>query len=86
MAGEFNGWKQAISLNRQGASNTWKATATLPIDFSKHSYQYKFVVNDNDWVVNQALPTAADPHGNVNNSLAIPRSGGGGSSSYSYTP
>lgn len=62
-------------------SSTWKGKITLPIDSSKHSYQYKFVINDKDWVTNQNLPTTSDGRGNVNNNLVVPRSGGGGPSS-----
>jgi len=66
VAGEFNGWKPTINLNKVGS--TWKGVATLPID-NRPQYQYKFVVNDTDWVLNPSAPKAKDSSGKDNNAL-----------------
>ena len=79
VAGAFNGWnKDALHLEKQG--NTWRKKATLPIDASKSSYQFKFVINGSDWVVNDRLPVAYDEHHNKNNKVDIPRGGSAGPS------
>ena len=76
MAGEFTGWKPSIVLNKQGGSR-WSGKATIPNDGSKSQYQFKFVVNDKDWILNSALPTAKDSNGHPNNCLNVPNSGFG---------
>jgi hypothetical protein len=44
----------------------------LPIDFSKSEYQFKFVINGKDWILNNSLPISLDKTGIKNNSCAIP--------------
>ena len=54
-------------------TSVWKGKITLPIDNKRFSYQYKFVINNSDWVINEDLPTARDSNGFVNNNLKVPR-------------
>lgn len=73
VAGEFNDWKPTIFLEKAGS--TWKTTVTLPID-SRAQYQYKFVVNDTEWIVSPNAPKAYDSRGKENNAVAVPGKGG----------
>ena len=50
MAGEFNGWKPDVLLNKTGKN--WSTTITLPLNSGKREYQYKFVLDSNNWIVN----------------------------------
>jgi 1,4-alpha-glucan branching enzyme len=57
VAGEFNAWnKDSLHLEKNG--NRWSRRIELPIEFSKHEYQFKFVVNGKDWVLNKSLPVS----------------------------
>jgi len=73
VAGEFTGWKPDIYLEKRG--QRWSTRVTLPNDGTKASYQYKFVINDKDWILNNSLPKAADSNGHPNNCVIIPGSG-----------
>jgi hypothetical protein len=55
VAGEFTGWKPTIILQKQGGGR-WSGKATIPNDGTKSQYQFKFVVNDKDWILNSGLP------------------------------
>lgn len=71
MAGEFNGWnKESLSLRKEGA--TWRIMHTLPIENKAH-YQFKFVINGSDWVLNEQMATASDGSGHKNNKVDIPQ-------------
>jgi 1,4-alpha-glucan branching enzyme len=72
VAGEFNGWKPTIFLEKTGS--TWKSTVSLPID-SRSQYQYKFIVNDTEWVTNPDAPKAYDSKGKENNCVPVPGKG-----------
>jgi hypothetical protein len=72
VAGEFNGWnKESTPLQRKG--NKWVRSITLPLG-GKAQYQYKFVVNGNDWLTNDSMPITDDGRGNRNNVINVPNS------------
>jgi hypothetical protein len=70
VAGEFNSWKPDIFLNKDG--KIWSKTYNLPLNSGKREFQYKFVLDGNNWIVNNSQPTAKDASGNVNNVLLVP--------------
>ncbi len=50
-------------------------TLNLPIeDNGFDKYEFKFVVNDNNWQINSNLPQVKDKNGNVNNYVSLPGS------------
>ena len=69
VAGEFNGWnKDANPMKADADGLTWRASLPLSVG----AYQYKFVVNGDNWIVdpaNQHKFTEAD--GNVNSLLLV---------------
>lgn len=63
VAGEFNNWNAKANPLQKDATGIWTATVQL----KPGKYQYKFVVNDTDWLADPANPeTVTDPQGNVN--------------------
>lgn len=71
VAGEFNGWKPTINLQKVGGA-CWKAKANLPVPADGSRLQYKFVINGTEWVMNENAPKASDPRGRVNNAVPVP--------------
>jgi glycosidase len=69
VAGTFNGWnKNANSLNRDADGHTWRVT--LPLNYGK--YFYKFVLDDEQWIVDpKAARQENDGSGNLNSVLLI---------------
>lgn len=65
VAGSFNSW-QPVAAELDGGGGKWKASIRAP----KGVHHFKLVV-DGSWVVDESIPTALDPHGNVNNLLII---------------
>jgi hypothetical protein len=51
----------------------WHLTLTLPIIDGQDGYEYKFIVNENDWQVSRELPIKRDHSGNENNYIEVPR-------------
>lgn len=49
-------------------SNQWYVTLNLDIG---EEYLYKYIVNDDDWVVNDHEPKKQDDCGNENNCLTL---------------
>ena len=45
---------------------------TLPIENKAH-FQFKFVINGSDWVLNEQMATASDGSGHKNNKVDIPQ-------------
>ena len=50
----------------------WKGSKMLKIDTSKDHYQYKFIIDGVDWVINDQVPICTDSSGNENNKIDIP--------------
>lgn len=72
LAGNFNDWQPNIDLEKSGG-DLWKKTLTLPIIDGHDRYEYKFIVNENDWQVSRDLPITRDKSGNENNYFVVPR-------------
>jgi 1,4-alpha-glucan branching enzyme len=73
IAGEFNAWKpDDIELQMDKTDGLWKGSKMLKIDTSKDHYQYKFIIDGVDWVVNDQEPICTDSAGNENNKVDIP--------------
>ena len=62
VAGQFNDWKPTLELKRSG--DIWSGTLKQSLVGLQ---QFKFVVDENNWVVNKELPTNDDGLGNINN-------------------
>ncbi len=69
LAGTFNGWnKFAHPMTKQGDGRTWKTEIRL----SPGEYQYKFVVDNDRWVIDPAAKKSQDDGtGNVNSYLVV---------------
>lgn len=44
----------------------------LKIDRNKEHYEYKFIIDEADWVINEEEPICTDPQGNQNNKVDMP--------------
>jgi len=73
IAGDFNGWKpDDIELKKDETDGLWKGSKMLKIDKAKDFYQYKFIIDGVDWVINDLEPICTDPQGNQNNKEDVP--------------
>lgn len=64
VAGEFNNWsKQTHLMVRVGD----RFKLDIEVFEAKSSYEYKYVINGRDWVLDESQDTVADQNGNRNN-------------------
>lgn len=70
VAGTFNSWdKTADPLTPNAEKTSWKLTKNIPVG----DHQYKFVLNETDWVTDPKAPSSTDAGGNTNSLLtALP--------------
>ena len=61
LALDFNSWVPNVSLTRHG--DEWTVTLDLPCG----DYQYKYVINNTNWIIDSSAPQINDGHGNINN-------------------
>ena len=64
LCGSFDGWKQQHPMKFDTFNKQWFLTLHLK---SGNEYLYKYIVNKQNWIVNQEEPTLADKDGNLNN-------------------
>lgn len=68
VAGTFNNWnKTAHPLKRDADGSTWRLTIDVPAG----DHQYKFVINDTDWVPDPNGTNRDDGYGNINTFITI---------------
>ncbi len=69
VAGQFNGWNSNADALTVGADGlTWSATLPLAVG----SYQYKFVLNGDTWIVDPNNPRRfTEANGNVNSLVVV---------------
>ncbi len=69
VAGEFNGWNKDQNSLKVGADGlTWRLTLPLGVG----GYQYKFVLNGDNWVLDPQAPRGfTEANGNVNSLLLV---------------
>lgn len=68
LAGTFNNWSNSSTPMKVGADGrTWTATLNL----APGSYQYKFVINGSQWIVDPVGKSVSDGNGNTNSLLAL---------------
>ena len=72
LAGTFNEWQPALELKKSG-QDYWSLKLTLPIIDGEDRYVFKFVVDDNNWLVSNDHKKARDSSGNENNYIEVPR-------------
>jgi serine protease AprX len=69
LAGDFNGWRPAEAGFVKQANGIWRAEIELP---AAGRYEYKFVVNDNEWLDDPSNgEKAPDNHGGFNSVVRI---------------
>jgi cyclomaltodextrinase / maltogenic alpha-amylase / neopullulanase len=68
LAGTFNGWNKSANPMKIGDDGrTWSTSLQLP--FGRH--QYKFVIDDSEWVTDPKVKAEDDGGGNMNSILLI---------------
>ena len=69
VAGDFNDWDSRALPMKQRKDGTWAATIRLP---KARTYQYRFVVNGDQWISDdQADAQAPNVHGSHNSVLDL---------------
>ena len=68
LAGTFNEWQPALELKKSG-QDYWSLKLTLPIIDGEDRYVFKFVVDDNNWLVSNDHKKARDSSGNENTAV-----------------
>lgn len=67
LCGSMDDWKVRHPMNFDHFTNQWFITLHL----KKGKYDYKYVVNDKNWVINEKEPKEKDILGNINNILVL---------------
>lgn len=68
VAGTFNGWnKDKNPMQRSPGSGRWETT----IQLAPGTYEYKFVLNGTDYVLDPKAPSVPDGNGNTNSQLSL---------------
>jgi hypothetical protein len=67
LCGSFDAWKTRFPMQFDGYTNQWFITKHL----TRGKYLYKYVVNTNNWVVNEFEAREKDASGNLNNVLSL---------------
>jgi len=68
VAGQFNGWDKGKNMLTQGADgHTW----TTHLKIAPGTYQYKFVLNDSNWITDPKARSVDDGGGNLNSVLSV---------------
>ena len=67
VCGNWDEWKSRIPLKYSSHIDAWTCSVTAP----PGTYQCKFLVNNEHWVVTNLLPMTADETGNNNNIISI---------------
>jgi 1,4-alpha-glucan branching enzyme len=69
IAGSFNRWEPAqVRLGGPDKRGVW--TITLPL--SPGRYEYRFIINGNEWVLDPSAPTVDDELGGRNSLVVVP--------------
>lgn len=63
LCGSFDNWEKRHEMQFDHYANQWFTTVHLP----QGEYNYKYVIDNTSWVVNEEEPTMKDSAGNVNN-------------------
>lgn len=66
IAGDFNNWSSK-DLEMRLYNNEW----LLDINLKPGSYQYKFVINDNNWILDPESEFSFTPNGNKNSFIRV---------------
>lgn len=66
--GSFNEWKTRVELQFDDVTSRWFTTMHLK---PGAEYNYKYVVNDQYWIVNDEEPKKKDNSGNMNNYVGV---------------
>ena len=68
IAGSFNRWNpESGRLSGPDKKGLWEITLPLP----EGRYEYRFVVNDSEWVLDPSVPSVDDGLGGKNSILVI---------------
>lgn len=64
ICGSFDNWQTRHELSFDPFTNQWFKVLHIK---QSNEHHYKYILNDNDWVVNEDEPKKEDKSGNVNN-------------------
>lgn len=64
LCGSFDNWQTRHELNFDPFTNQWFLVLHVK---QTQEHHYKYIINDNDWVVNDDEPKKEDDGGNINN-------------------
>jgi 1,4-alpha-glucan branching enzyme len=64
LCGSFDDWKVRHDMSFDPYTNQWYINIHLKVG---EEYYYKYIINDNQWVVNEEEPKKKDQSGNINN-------------------
>lgn len=68
ICGSFDDWQTRRELNFDPFTNQWFITLHLK---TGEEYYYKYIINEEQWIVNDQEPLRADGAGNQNNYCAV---------------
>jgi len=68
ICGSFDNWEERHNMHFDPITVQWYVTLHLKIG---EEYLYKYIINDNNWVVNEEEPVRMDDQGNKNNFCGI---------------
>ena len=68
LCGSFDNWQVRHDLNFDPFTNQWFLTLHIK---AGEEYLYKYITNDNNWIVNDEEPKKDDGAGNVNNVCGV---------------
>jgi len=67
LAGDFNNWKQNEFFLENNGQGSWQISILL----KPGNYQYKFVINENNWILDPQGEKVLTPHGQENSFLRV---------------
>jgi len=68
ICGSFDDWKIRHEMSFDPFTNQWFATVHLK---TGEEYLYKYIINDDQWVVNEEEAKRKDAQGNMNNTCGF---------------
>ena len=67
LCGQFSNWKEKLPLTFDPLSGKWNITLRLP----KGRHLYKYIVNNNEWIINPMEPNVKGNDGIINNVVEL---------------
>lgn len=67
LVGDFNNWNSAAHPMKKGKGGVWKADLSLDAG----EYQFRYLVNNNEWMNDDKAPAVANNFGSYNSVAAV---------------